>query len=792
METARLTEHGIPESVTEHLVEKGITDLNPPQEQAIEHGLLDGESLVVSSPTASGKTLIATLAITRLLHSRKNDSQKAIYLVPLKALGSEKYDDYQEFFDATADASGTGGSNGRDSTSTFNDVDVALSVGDKDSSDRWIEQKDLIIMTVEKLDALLRHNPSWITDVDLVVTDEIHLLNSENRGPTLEVTLTRLRELMDFQLLGLSATVKNSEELADWLDCTLVESDYRPVDLKEGIHHNSEITFYDGDADLSSNTTENDSGFVRGTQKLEEETAKDDIEDITETTPITGQHRHATQNLLQDAMDRGNQQITFVRSRKSAESEAEKCGDVVKQDLSRKEQKELEELSEEVRTVLGSPTKQCRRLARCVKDGAAFHHAGLLSQQRSLIEDAFRDGLIRSVSATPTLAAGVSLPAYRIVIRDVKRYTDSGLDFIPVMEYKQMAGRAGRPEHHDEGQAIAVAKNSGDVDDIRDRYVLGDPEQIYSKLAVEPVLRMHALGLVATRFVGSFNELVSFFDSTFYAHQYGDDEGVKDKLQTVVETLDEYGFVAIEDDDHLRPTKIGKRVAELYIDPYTAHRLLQNMKEARKRKSSDRDVPDIAYLQMLCATIEMKPRLRIRDNEMVDVEDMLSQVETKLLEEVPKPWDDIDYQRFLKSLKTAMMLKSWIEEMEEDDIMDKFTVTPGSVRYKVENADWLLYACEELCDLKEWGDVKSDVSKLRTRMKHGIREELLSLVRFKDIGRVRARALYKRDITTAEDIRNADFNTLKNAIGKRTAEKLKEQVGQDDVFDKENILDYFE
>ncbi len=775
MQVSSLTDHGIPETVTDTLTENGITELNPPQEQAVKKGLLDGESQVVSSPTASGKTLIATLAISKLLETRENDQQKAIYLVPLKALGSEKYSDYQEFFDTT-----------------FDDVDVALSVGDKDSGDRWIEHKDLIIMTVEKLDALLRHNPTWIKEVDLVVVDEIHLLNSDSRGPTLEVTLTRLKELMEFQLLGLSATVKNSQELADWLDCTLVESDYRPVDLKEGIHWNSEITFYDGDIDLPNNDTDNDSAFVRGTKKRAEKSARDAIEDSTDTVSITGQHRHATQNLLQDALDRGNQQITFVRSRKSAESEAEKSGEVVTEELGREEQQELEELSDKIRNVLGSPTKQCRRLARCVKDGAAFHHAGLLSQQRSLIEDAFRDGLIKSVSATPTLAAGVSLPAYRIVIRDVKRYTDAGLNFIPVMEYKQMAGRAGRPEHHDEGQAIAVAKNSGDVEDIRDRYVLGDPEQIYSKLAVEPVLRMHALGLIATRFVADFDELVSFFDSTFYAHQYGDAEEVENKLQTVVETLDEYGFVAIEDGDGLRPTSIGKRVAELYIDPYTAHRLLENMKEARKRKSSDRSVPDIAYLHMLCATIEMKPRLRIRDNEMVDVEDMLGQVETRLLEDVPKPWDDLDYQRFLKSLKTAMMLNAWIIEMEEDDIMDRFTVTPGGVRYKVENADWLLYACEELCTLKEWKEVRSDVSKLRTRMKHGIKEELLSLVRFKGIGRVRARALYKRDITTAKDIRDADFNTLKSAIGKRTAEKLKEQVGQDDVFDRENILDYFE
>ncbi|MFB6265512.1 MAG: helix-hairpin-helix domain-containing protein, partial [Candidatus Nanohaloarchaea archaeon] len=142
--------------------------------------------------------------------------------------------------------------------------------------------------------------------------------------------------------------------------------------------------------------------------------------------------------------------------------------------------------------------------------------------------------------------------------------------------------------------------------------------------------------------------------------------------------------------------------------------------------------------------------------------------------------------------KTAMMLKEWIEEVEEDELMDRYSVTPGGIRAKVEQADWLLYAASELCTLKEWEDAREQVKRLRTRVKHGIKEELLPLVRFKGIGRVRARRLHEEGITSASDIRDASFNHLKNLLGKRTAEKLKREVGQDSVFDKENILDYME
>lgn len=757
MHVQELAEEGVPDYAVDRILDKGIEELNPPQVQAVESGLLDGESLVVSSPTASGKTLIATLAIAHLLDET---DRKALYLVPLKALGSEKYRDYEEFFDGEAD--------------------VALSVGDRDSSDQWLETKDLIIMTVEKLDALLRHNPSWIAQVDLVVVDEIHLLNSEGRGPTLEVALTRLRELMDFQVLSLSATISNSEELAAWLDADLVESDYRPIDLKEGVYLDGDIHFYDGHE--PSDRTNSDSAFVTGTEKLEEEKGTDAEEQIHSIA--TGYGR-GTLNVLEDTVSRDNQAITFVRSRKSAESEAERAGRVTADHISREEARELEELAGKVRNVLGSPTEQCRRLADCIEDGAAFHHAGILSEQRKLIEEHFREGLLKSISATPTLAMGVSLPAYRIIMRDVKRYTDNGLQYIPVLEYRQMVGRAGRPEHHDEGQAIAVASEKGGMEDIRDRYILGDAENIYSKLAVEPVLRMHALGLVSTGFASSFSDLSSFFEKTFYAHQYGDREEMVEKLENVVENLQDYGFIE-EDEGRLEATNVGKRVAELYIDPDTAHHLLQHLETAEEEGAED-----IAYLHALCQTVEMKPRLRIGKNEKADVEEMLAEVEEELFETPPNPWD-MGYKEFLKGLKTAMCLKEWIEEVEEDELMERYSVTPGGIRAKVDQADWLLYTCSELCTLKGWEEARTDVKRLRTRVKHGIREELLPLVRFKGVGRVRARKLYDDGITSNSDIRDASFNHLKNLVGKRTAERLKNEVGQENIFDKENILDYMD
>ncbi len=195
--------------------------LNPVQEKAVQAGLLDNRSLLVCAPTASGKTLVATMALVNSLKEGK-----AIYIVPLKALANEKYQEYKELLENT-------------------NYKVIVSTGDKDSDSPYLSKYDLIILTSEKLDSLIRHRVKWLAEIKTVIIDEIHLLNDPNRGPTLEVIITLLKSLIKPQIIGLSATIGNPKELADWLEAELVIDTWRPVELKQGIFHNEEVEFYD-------------------------------------------------------------------------------------------------------------------------------------------------------------------------------------------------------------------------------------------------------------------------------------------------------------------------------------------------------------------------------------------------------------------------------------------------------------------------------------------------------------------------------------------------------------------
>jgi helicase len=214
----------IKNSISEELygiLGKDISKLRPAQEKSVKKGLLEGKSLLVCTPTASGKTLIAELAAMKSIVEGKG---KAVYVVPLKALAAEKYKDFKKRYGSIAK--------------------IALSIGEVDSADPYLAEYDLIVTTSEKMDSLIRHNSPWISGIKTIIVDEIHLLNDAERGPTLEILLTILKQLLkNAQIIGLSATIGNAEELAEWLNADLVVDEWRPVKLHKGIYLDGKIEF---------------------------------------------------------------------------------------------------------------------------------------------------------------------------------------------------------------------------------------------------------------------------------------------------------------------------------------------------------------------------------------------------------------------------------------------------------------------------------------------------------------------------------------------------------------------
>ncbi|MCD6479107.1 MAG: DEAD/DEAH box helicase [Candidatus Diapherotrites archaeon] len=686
------------------LSKNGFQSFNPMQKAVLKKNWHQA-NLVVSAPTASGKTIIAELCALNCILRRK---EKVLYTCPLKALASEHYKDWKRKY------AGLG-------------IKIAISTGDFDSSSHYLSKYDLIFTTNEKLDSLITHRASWLSNVGLLIVDEVHELAS-SRGATLEAVVMKMRYLLpELQIVALSATIPNASELADWLDAELVVSNYRPIKLMEGV--------------LFSNVV-----YFSNNKHLEL------------------QGRNYLTALVEDTLALNKQMLFFMSTRKNAENLAKKLASTVEQKLLPKEKLYLQKLSERLLNVLENPTEQCKLLSSLAARGVAFHHAGLLPKQRELIEDAFRESKLKVVVATPTLALGVNMPAFRVVIPSLYRYTEYGMQRIPVSEYKQMAGRSGRPKYDTYGQAIIVARSEPEKDELMEYYINGMPEDISSALAFIPVLRTQLLSAIATNFIFNFDSLERFFSKSFYCMQYGSLSALIEKLHALLDDLIDYGFV-VEKQERLEATLLGKRVAELYLDPESAHRMLIHLKSR---------LSELASLYCLVDTFEFSPWPSISKARKEQLFSELVAREEELGMDATKEY--FMDENVLEKFNAALMLEDWINERSEQAIMDDYNVQPGVLYAKLQICDWLSYAACELAKLIEMRENSAKMLKLRKRLRHGVKEELLSLVELRGIGRVRARRLYRAGIKSITDVKRVNIKDLERILGRKLAESIKAQL----------------
>ena len=712
----RLEEVKVPDELLQYIRGKGITVLYPPQEQAILAGLLEGKSLVVSSPTASGKTLLALMAAYL---KAKVQRKKVVYLAPLRALASEKYAEFSEF-------------------STFG-LRTTISTGDYDSSGESLGKADIIVLTNERFDSVMRHRVGWINSVGLFIADEVHLAGSDHRGPTLEMILTKVLHLgLDAQVLALSATISNAGTVASWLRAASVELNWRPVPLREGVYDYGRVVFADG-----------------------------------EEAPIPRSTYGPPIDVAMDTLKGGGQALIFASTRRRAVSLATRAAELTQKSLGQEERKAASEASRRI-LASGEETSLSRLLAEVVAKGSAFHHAGLEAEHRRIVEQYYRARAIKVLAATPTLAAGINLPARRVVIADMTRYDaeHGGNAEISVLDYRQMAGRAGRPQYDDHGETVMIPPPSQLAADFLEHYTKGPPEPIMSKLAGEPAMRSHCLATIATWRGVSKADLDSLFRKTLLAIQI--EEGDLTKL-----TERALGYLLSERLVESRgglfyATDFGMMVSVLYVDPATAVLFRDSVKHTESGKDYT-----AGLLHLVASTPDFEPKFPLRTKDYDLAIAFMEEHGPEMLKRHTAR-EFADYDRALQDMRSVMALHGWIDEWREEQLLDRLGVEPGDMHRAVDNADWLLHALGELSKLFKLPDMVRQADLLRRRVVSGVSEELVELTALSGVGRVRARALFTAGFRTLEELEEAPAEKLAavDKVGTSMARKIKEQVSR--------------
>lgn len=721
----KITELPLPNYFIKHLEKLGYEDLYPPQELAVGKGLFEDKNMVIATPTASGKTFIAVLAaIDTLLKYRKC---KIVYLVPLKALANEKLKEFKEFFRIPIGNK---------------KIRILIATGDYDTSGEELKYADIIIATNERMDSILRHGPSWIENIKLVIADEGHLIGVSGRGPTLEALLTRLKvEFRGIRMIILSATIQNKGDFKRWLNAVIVSSDWRPVPLEEGVLYDHIVIYGDYN---------------------EKEFPKITGDPILDNSLLT--------------LSEGGQVIVFTQTRREAVNKAKKYAEFMRergrQFLTQEQRNMVNEMANRI-LEKGEVTELSKNLFNVFRSGVAFHHAGLNPQHREIIENAFRKGIIKILTATPTLAAGVNLPGRKVIITYISRRGLGGYqEDISIFEYKQMAGRAGRPQYDEKGEAFLYSRYENLAEILIDTYISGEPEPLISHMLDGENFESQILGLATTYRRVNSRKITNFLTNTLCSVQEVEKK-ILSRGKKALEMLVSGGLLIYNSkNDIFRPTRLGQRASELYILPSTAIYLKDILKKKPSKTPSDTLLLYyISYTKdMGIISVRNKDRKTILKEVETKYADELDDLLLHLKNEYPFYYDELE----LSAWKISLVLKDWIEEKSENDILTKWRVEPGDLYILRNNGEWLAYAAREISRLFDNKIYEKEYTKLVLRLKYGVKEELLPLVEIEDIGRRRARMLYTHGYKRLSDFRDARLENLIGipGIGSRLAEKL--------------------
>ena len=581
---------------------------------------------------------------------------------------------------------------------------------------------DLSIMVFESFDVLTRFSWDVLREVDTIVIDEFHMIGEYSRGPTIECAITRAKIINpNLRIIALSATLENMEEIEKWLDATVVEHDYRPVPLNKDVL----------DTEMFNTKNKND----------------------------------VVVKVLEKAIEDDSQALSFVSTRRFTESLASYVAGKLKKKTTDEQKQRFKEVADrllEVPEKKGSrPTSTCLKLAESCENGAVFHHAGLFSEQKEIIEEEFRNGNILMIAATPSLMYGVNLPSKYVVIRDYTRWTSQGPQAIPVFDYEQMSGRAGRPQYDNAGYSYLVAKSMEEASNLEERYVYGSIEPTNSKLIEnKDAVFKQIIAQVASTLSKTPEDLEDFFKKTFYGYQmtsnssmsFFAEESLKFEIQNALEFLLQNQILQATPSG-LKTTPFGNLIAKSNYTVETAVKVKEYANQV-----DDFNTEEIIY--HLAQTPDI-PLISFKGRKSKDpVRDKLA-----------------NYGLFSIDIgnpeATAVSLIEWINERNEYEIENAYHVYASSTRRSAYEASMLVRFTKNTLEVLGKYNYSKDLDFLSARLYYGVKEDIIPLViGVKRLGRKRARALVT---AFGDDLRPISENELQKVegIGPKLAKSIR-------------------
>ncbi|HUS80560.1 MAG TPA: DEAD/DEAH box helicase [Armatimonadota bacterium] len=703
-------------------------ELLPVQQSAVHAGVLTGCSVVVSSPTSSGKTFVGEMAAARAAL----EGRRVVYLVPTKALAEAKYRLFSRRYGELG-------------------LRVAIATGDRRGQQDGIARGefDLTVAVPEKLRTLLLDRPAMAECIGAVVADELQVLGDAERGPCLELLLGDLvAESPGIQVVGLSAVLGQASEVARWLGAEMVCDHQRPIELRQGVleggvwHYRVRSSGHDGE----ERWPELDGGPDDPGERLAQVAAH--LARLDGSALVFVPDKRTTVRLAREIASRGRLP--------AAEATAERLATL-------------------------EPTQATACLRELAAAGVAFHNADLQFDEREAIERGFTDGDLSALVCTSTLAMGVNLPARNVLI-DVRRWRAAPgggqptLGAITRAEFENMAGRAGRLGYEERfGRAVLIADTQLRRHILDQAYLTGDFGRLEPRLADRSPLQQVCL-LTGSGAAAGAEGLAGAWRRTFSARvsdRSGD--GLPADLEDAARLAADEGLLRHDPHCGWRATALGGLCGASGLSPTTFLRLLAAASAGEGEPPVDIEAVLVASL---CEEAQVIPLGRVSGAQAF-VDD---------LGDIASPVDDLRgrLERMVASgragsavmreraVRIALAVTRWRGRDATLDIERALHLPAGRLATLAETVGWIVQALGRIGRELGWPEVGwRRLVRLGESIAAGVPEEGLPLARLHVPGLTRGYilALLSAGVSSAPDLARADRGRLTELLGPELTER---------------------